>query len=180
MWWLLLACGDPAQVEALEVELTEARSTISKLEEELEQRKRRTASLERLDAAMESAHTRVEARCMGPLPGATGVSQSYSITTAGADELLGDLDAVISQGRWIPHGSVENPAGWRLVRTARGSLLASCGLRPADVLVEINGVDVRSAENVSLAADAVVESRFLELKVLRNRREMVLMVVEGD
>ena len=128
---------------------------------------------------MESAHTRVEARCTGPLPGATGESQSYRMTSAGADELLGDLDAVVSQGRWIPHGSVEEPSGWRLVRTARGSLLASCGLRPADVLVEINGVDVRSAENVPAAVEDVVDSRSLELKVQRNRKPMVLSVSEG-
>ncbi len=179
MWWLLLACGDAERVAALEVELAEARATISGLEEDLELRKRRTASLERLDAAMESAHTRVEARCTGPLPGATGVSQSFRITSTGADELLGDLDAVISQGKWIPHGSVEEPSGWRLVRTARGSLLASCGLRPADVLVEINGVDVRSAENVAEAVEDVVESRSLELKVLRNREPLVLSVTEG-
>jgi S1-C subfamily serine protease len=179
MWWLLLACGDAERVEALEVELAEAHATISDLQADLEKRKRRTASLERLDAAMESAHTLVEARCTGPLPGASPTDQSYRITTAGADELLGDLDAVISQGKWIPHGSVEEPSGWRLVRTARGSLLASCGLRPADVLVEVNGVDVKSAENVASAVEDVVESRSLEMKVLRNRKALVLSVTEA-
>ena len=161
MWWLLLACGDAARVETLEGELAEARATISDLEAELDQRKRRTASLERLDAAMESAHTRVEARCTGPLPGSTLAAQAFRISSKGAEELLGDLDAVVSQGKWIPHGSVEEPSGWRLVRTARGSLLASCGLRPADVLVEVNGVDVRGSENLKRSGSTLSEHELM-------------------
>jgi len=178
MWvWLLIACGgDAARIETLEAELAEARESVATLQSELAQRRKRQASIERLDAAMEAAHTVVLARCTGPVV-QTDILESYRLDSVGTEEALGDLEAVMRQGRWIPHGSVEDPAGWRLVRTPRGGLFASCGLRPADVLVAINGVDVKGSEGLAQAKADVIQKKKATFSLLRNRKPLTVEVV---
>ena len=178
VWVLLISCaGEPGTSKAEQkVALEAAEARIVALETEVEGYRRRMASIERLDAAMEKAHTHVEVRCTSKDGNSGATKAHYSVSQAGWQEMTNDPHAVVAQGRWIPHGDIEQPTGWRLVRHARGGLLDSCGLKTADVLQAINGVSMVSEEGPSSALAKAVADSQLQIELLRNRTPFTVTI----
>ena len=178
VWLLLFSCaGEPGASKAeLTTALVTAEARIVELELEVEGYRRRMASIERLDAAMEKAHTHVGVRCTPISSEATGTSEHYGVPPAGWQEMLGDPEAVAAQGRWIPHGDIDQPKGWRLVRHNRGGLLDSCGLRTSDVLQVVNGISLLTEEGPQKAIEQASADGWLQIDVLRNRAPLTLSI----
>jgi type II secretory pathway component PulC len=178
LWFFLLACGGPdtPSVDDLQSELLKAEQTIEELRARLDAQQRRIENVSRLDQVMEAAHTLVEARC-STAPASVGPqAEVYGMDESGWAEIAGEPEAILTQGRWIPHGSPQQPTGWRLVRISRGGLLDSCGLRSADVLLSINGKSMVEDGGPNAAMESVTKKGTARLELLRNRKPFSLSI----
>ena len=72
-------------------------------------------------------------------------------------------EALIREGRWIPSAK-EGVQAWRAVHVRRGSLLASCGIRNGDVLMQVNASREPSEWLSFLKKASGLESAELEIR----------------
>lgn len=88
------------------------------------------------------------------------------------DSTLTNLDQILTQARVVPNFENGQPAGFKIIQIAPGSIYADLGLRNNDVLVGINGQPIDAARAFGFLNE-FKESKHAEITIRRDGKEIV-------
>lgn len=106
-------------------------------------------------------------------------SEPGAVTMARADvqrRLARELPRILSETALVPVAAGGRVAGFALSRLPDGSLLSDAGLRPGDVLAEINGVPVDSLATLASLYARLQDAAEIHAVVLRGGSRVFLTV----
>ena len=105
-----------------------------------------------------------------------------TMTAARLDAYLSDLPALLASGDAVPHERGSDAGsraidGFEMTAVTAGSLLDSVGIRPGDIVADVNGAPLREVASLSLL---LTDLRWLNIATLGLRRgnDRVLVVVD--
>jgi general secretion pathway protein C len=97
--------------------------------------------------------------------------QLIHVNTDLTDAIPREPDLVAQHGNWQPFES-DRSEGFRLVAPKGNSIFPKLGIRAGDVLVNFEGLEVLSIEDVAAFLDAVAEDRIGVLEIERRGRRL--------
>lgn len=105
-----------------------------------------------------------------------------TMTAARLDAYLSDLPALLASGDAVPHERGSDAGsraidGFEMTAVTAGSLLDSVGIRPGDIVADVNGAPLREVASLSLLLTDLRVAKHATLG-LRRGNDRVLVVVD--
>lgn len=105
-------------------------------------------------------------------------ARKISLTSKEMGGMINNLDSLSKQIRFKPYSQNNKARGYRISNLGKGSILyKKLGLRPKDIVTEINGQPLDSLENITNLYDQFTKQGLdstVEVKIQRNGRPTVL------
>lgn len=101
---------------------------------------------------------------------------TYNVSQSLVQESLGNLASVMSGVRVEPYSEGGKPNGFRVSRLQQGSLLNNMGFRNGDIIKSVNGRTISATEDVMSLYNAMKESSFFRVGIIRNNKPVTIQI----
>jgi general secretion pathway protein C len=101
---------------------------------------------------------------------AQGDGDTFKISKEFVTQSVNDLPKILTTVRIRPFIQDGKPQGFKISNLKEGSMLKTMGFQNDDVIKSVNGQDIRSPEDVMKLYNALKDSSFFSISVLRNNQ----------
>ncbi|GAB6094117.1 type II secretion system protein GspC [Desulfatiferula olefinivorans] len=102
------------------------------------------------------------------------IRQTRIVRKRDIDKAMGNMGAFLKQARISPHFTNGTADGFRITRIKPGSLFQKLGLRSGDIIMGVNGQEIRSADDAMAFYQDLSAGRTLSVQLRRRRRDRVI------
>ncbi len=105
--------------------------------------------------------------------GADGV-ETFNISKDFVAKSINDISQIMSTVRVTPHFKDGKPAGFRVSRIKKESILNTMGFKDGDIISSVNGQEINTAEDVMRLYNTLKDSNFFGIGLIRDGQSKTL------